>query len=55
MKFKLYVGGLDWRPIIIEAQTYEDALSVSEDVFGDRVARLEQVDEVRDTAMDIGF
>lgn len=45
MKFKLYLGGIEEEPIIVEALTYEDALSMSEDIFGDRVAKLEALVE----------
>lgn len=53
VKFKLYLGGVEEEPIVIEALTYEDALSMSEDIFGDRVARLEKLDEIQDTTVDL--
>ena len=44
MKFMLYLSGVEEELIIVNAFSYEDALSMSEDIFGDRVIRLEKLD-----------
>ena len=45
MKFKLYLTEIEMPPIIVDALTLEDALSMSEDIFGERVLRLEEINE----------
>jgi len=51
MKFMLFLSGVEEEPIIVNSLTYEDALSMSEDIFGNRVSRLEKLVEVQDTAV----